>query len=205
MMALFGAPIRRDDDPVRAVRAALGMARAMADLNEEFRRDGVAPLAIGIGVNTAEVVAGNMGSATRLNYTVIGDGVNLASRLEGLTRMYGVPILVSESTRAQAPGYVYREIDTPRVKGKRKPVTIHEPLGEERDLDPGLLAELAEYHGALGEFRRREWSRARERFRALLAVSPGTRLYSLYIERIEGFLVNPPPGDWDGAFTHLEK
>jgi len=205
MMALFGAPLRRDDDPARAVRAALGMARSMAELNEDLRRDGAAPLAIGIGVNTAEVVAGNMGSTTRLNYTVIGDGVNLASRLEGLTKMYGVPILVSESTRAQAPGFVYRAIDTARVKGKRKPVKILEPLGEEKDLDPAALAEVTEYHGALAEFRRRDWTKARDRFQALLESRPGTRLYELYLERVEGFIVDPPPADWDGAFTHLEK
>ena len=205
IMAIFGAPLSRRDDPVRAVRTALDMAKAMAALNDELRRDGVPPLAIGIGVNTAEVVAGNMGSTTRLNYTVIGDGVNLASRLEGLTRMYGVPILVSESTKSQAPGFLYREIDTARVKGKTKTVTLYQPLGEGGEVDADTRSRLDAFHDALADLRRRDWSSARERIRALLALAPGERLYSFYLERIEDFLGHPPPEDWDGAFTHLEK
>ncbi|MBI3450598.1 MAG: HAMP domain-containing protein [Acidobacteria bacterium] len=205
LMALFGAPIAHEDDPARAVRAALGMARALEELNEELKRDGLPALAIGIGVNTAEVVVGNMGSTTRLNYTAIGDGVNLASRLEGLTKVYGVPILVSEATRDKAAGFVYREIDRARVKGRAAAVTMHQPLGEERDVDAAALVRLKGYHEALAEFRRREWAAAREKLEALGNATPHERLYHLYMERIAGFAAEPPPADWDGAHSHTEK
>jgi len=205
MMALFGAPLTQADDPARAVRTALGMTEALRGLNEEFRLKGVSPIRMGIGVNTAEVVAGNMGSTTRLNYTVIGDGVNLASRLEGLTKIYGVPILVSETTKAAAPRFVYREIDRARVKGKSRPVTLYEPLGVEGEVEAPALETLHRYHEALGDFRRREWDRARETLEALNAANPGTRLYEIYLERTAAFVSSPPGPDWDGTHSHMEK
>ncbi|HZE88360.1 MAG TPA: adenylate/guanylate cyclase domain-containing protein, partial [Verrucomicrobiae bacterium] len=205
LMALFGAPIAHEDDPARAVSAALGMARALGELNAELRRDGLPALEIGIGVNTAEVVVGNMGSTTRLNYTAIGDGVNLASRLEGLTKVYGVPILVSEATRAKAPGFVYREIDRARVKGRAAAVTMHQPLGAEREVDAAALERLEGYHLALAGFRNREWKASGEALQALSRATPDERLYHLYMERIAGFAADPPPPDWDGAHSHTEK
>jgi adenylate cyclase len=205
MMALFGAPLAHGDDPSRAVRTALGMARAMASLNEELEGDGLPGLQIGIGVNTAEVVVGNMGSTTRLNYTVIGDGVNLASRLEGLTKTYGVPILVSESTKASAPGFVYREIDRARVKGKTRPVTIYQPLGAEGDVGEEARIGLRAFEEMLRDLRGRDWDAARSKLRALGEAGPSARLYAFYRERIEACASSPPPPDWDGAFSHLEK
>jgi len=205
MMALFGAPLQHPDDAARAVATALQMCRSVAELNEEFRREEFPLLQIGVGVNTAEVVAGNMGSLARLNYTVIGDGVNLASRLEGLTKVYGVPVLVSETTKAGAPGFVFREIDCARVKGKTKPVTLYEPLGAAGEIEESRLTEIGSYHRALEAYRGRDWAAARAILLKLRAATPDVPLYGLYLDRVEAFAARPPGPDWDGAFSHTEK
>jgi adenylate cyclase len=128
VMALWGAPVAQDDAAERAVRAAFGMERALVGVNAAFAARGLQPLAIGIGIHAGKVVAGNMGSPTRLNYTVIGDGVNLASRLEGLTKQYGATIIVSEACARAAPVFSYRELGVTQVKGRLEPVRIFEPL-----------------------------------------------------------------------------
>jgi len=130
IMALFGAPLRGPDDAARAVRCALRMQQELEIFNAELEREGAPPLRAGVGIHTAVVVAGNMGSKTRLNYTVIGDGVNLASRLQGLTKLFAVPVVVSEATRDACPGLEFRELDRVQVKGRKEPVTVFEPLGE---------------------------------------------------------------------------
>lgn len=147
VMALFGAPLAHADDAARAVAAALGMVECVDELNRGFTRRGLPELTCGIGIHTDRVVAGNMGSPTRLNYSVIGDGVNLASRLEGLTKRYHVPLVVSDATRRRAPGFVYRELDRVRVKGRREAVTIFQPLGRVEEVSRAAsdrLVELAE-------------------------------------------------------------
>jgi adenylate cyclase len=128
VMALFGAPVAQSDATVRAIRTAFGMEQALEKVNADFAKRGLPPIAIGIGINTGKVVAGNMGSPSRLNYTVIGDGVNLASRLEGLTKQYGATIIVSEACVQAAPGFSYRELGVTQVKGRQEPVRIFEPL-----------------------------------------------------------------------------
>jgi len=205
IVAIFGAPLSRADDSVRAVRTALGMVEALKDLNGELRRTGAPELASGIGINTGHVVAGNMGSPTRLNYTVIGDCVNLAARVEGLTKFYGVPILVTGSTKACAPSFAYREIDTVRVKGRTAPVTLYQPLGDATAVDAESLAAADQLHGVLADVRRRDWTSAHQRLTRLASASPTDRLYAYHLERIDGYLSQPPPADWDGVFTHPEK
>lgn len=140
VMALFGAPLARGDDATRAVATGLDMIASVERLNRELTDRGLPQVESGIGIHTGRVVAGNMGSPTRLNYTVIGDGVNLAARLEGLTKRYRVPLLVSEATRRQAPEFVYRRLDCVRVKGRREATTIFQPLGRARETReiPGL-------------------------------------------------------------------
>lgn len=140
VMALFGAPLACGDDATRAVATGLDMIASVERLNRELTDRGLPQVESGIGIHTGRVVAGNMGSPTRLNYTVIGDGVNLAARLEGLTKRYGVPLLVSEATRRQAPEFVYRRLDCVRVKGRREATTIFQPLGRARGIReiPGL-------------------------------------------------------------------
>lgn len=130
IMALFGAPVTAPDDPQRAVETAIAMIKAMPALNARFAEDGWPELRIGIGIHTGNAVAGNVGSETRLNYTVLGDAVNLASRLEGLCKDYGVPIIVSEATMQRCTGIRFRELGMVRVKGKQQEVRIYTPEQE---------------------------------------------------------------------------
>ncbi|HXV76366.1 MAG TPA: adenylate/guanylate cyclase domain-containing protein, partial [Candidatus Polarisedimenticolaceae bacterium] len=200
IMALFGAPLPGDDHPLRAVRAALEMHRALSSLNAEFRAERAPEFHVGIGVNSGIVVAGNMGSPTRSNYTVIGDGVNVASRLERLTKTYGVGLLVSRATRQAATGFEYRELDRVRVKGKREPVTIYEPLGPPDRLDAATRERAATLGVALAAYRERNWDVAHREFTALRAAGDAT-LARLFLQRIERLRGEPPGPDWDGTFA----
>ena len=203
--ALFGAPMRHDDDAQHAVFAALELQASLPRIEAEIARFGGRPLEIAIGINTAPVVAGRMGSLSRLKYTVVGDGVNLASRLEGLCRRYGVGIVVSESTRESCRSLVFRELDRVRVSGRQAPVTIYEPLGERGALSAALLDALDRYHEALRCLRARNWDEARARFEALSRHEPQTRLFRVHLERIEGLRAQPPAADWDGTIGYDEK
>jgi adenylate cyclase len=208
VMALFGAPLAHGDDAARAVSAGLAMVECLAELNHEWRDRGWPALGIGVGINTDLVVVGNMGSATRLNYTVIGDGVNLASRLEGLTKRYGATLLVSEATRRGAPGFVYRELDRVRVKGKNEAVAIHEPLGPAGGLAAQELEDLERFHRALDELRAGAFAAAERGFAALAERAPDERhrrLYRLYEERARGYLETPPEPGWDGTVDYQQK
>jgi adenylate cyclase len=203
--ALFGAPAAHADDALRAVRAALSLKRSLTAVNAEIAQLGARPLAIGIGIQTGEVVAGRMGSLSRLKYTVVGDAVNLASRIEGLTRRYGVTILVGDSTRSECPDILFREIDRVRVKGREDPVGLHEPLGAPDELGAETLERVELGRVALERLRARDWSTAEARLSELLRREPGSRLYRLFLERIEELRRNPPGPGWDGVFGHSEK
>jgi adenylate cyclase len=203
--ALFGAPLEHDDDAERAVLAALDLAATLPELNREVARLGGGPLAIGIGINTALVVAGRMGSLSRLKYTVVGDGVNLASRLEGLTRRYGVGIVVSESTVASCPELAFRELDRVRVKGRSAPVGIYEPLGAAAELAPAQRELAALQHAALERYRARDWDAAETGFAELARREPESRLPAIFRERIARLRAEPPGPDWDGAIRYDEK
>ncbi|MBF8270727.1 MAG: cyaA 2, partial [Gammaproteobacteria bacterium] len=128
IMALFGAPLAMSDHASRAVACALEMISELEKNNVIFREKGWPELAMGVGIHTGKVVVGNMGSKDRLNYTAIGDGVNLAARLESVTKDFAVPIVISEATMRQAPGFQYRELDVIRVKGKQEAVKIFTPV-----------------------------------------------------------------------------
>jgi len=197
VMAVFGAPLSEEDDALRAVRTGMGMVAALEELGDE------AP-SIGVGINTDVVVAGNMGSTTRLNYTVIGDGVNLASRLEGLTKRYGVPVIVSESTRNACPGWVFRELDRVRVKGKQRPVRIFEPWGEEASVAPEARERLARHELALSHYRAGRLDEALRGFEAVAGQGDGG-LLGLYRARIERLRESGLPADWDGTSVFDEK
>lgn len=205
VMSLFGVPLSHADDASRALRTAMGMCQALKKLNKEFAKEGKPTLAIGIGINTAVVVAGNMGSKTRLNYTVIGDGVNLASRLEGLTKQYGVPVVISNETRKAAPEFVYRELDLVCVKGKTEAVAIYQPIGRVGEVSRETEQELVQYQDCLQLYRQRQWDDAIECFARLYRNNPDDGLYRLYLERLESFKVSPPLNDWNGVFAFNQK
>jgi adenylate cyclase len=146
-----------------------------------------------------------MGSKFRMAYTVMGDAVNLGARLEGLTRQYGVGIIVGEDTRNRLPGIVFRELDRVRVKGRNEPVSIYEPLGLQGQFDPSELGQLEMFSHALGHYHAKEWHEAIEHLQELLKLQPETKLFQLYLERMEHYRQEPPPVDWDGVYTHITK
>lgn len=203
--ALFGAPVEHVDDAVRSVRAALELQRSMPAINAEVRKLGGRPLTVGIGVHTGPVIAGKMGSTSRLKYTVVGDGVNLASRLEGLTKRYGVGIIVSDATREKCPEIRFREIDRVRVKGRHAPVGIFEPVGRSDEVAGEQCERLDFYHKALERYRAGDWDAALADFRVLAGLEPETQLFAVYLERIERLRAEPAPPDWDGISNFDEK
>jgi adenylate cyclase len=174
-------------------------------INEELVSQGGGPLALGVGIHTDVVVAGNIGSPSRLNYKVVGDGVNLASRLEGLTKRYAVGAIGSESTREACPGVVFRELDIVRVKGRRAPVRIYEPMGDDGEVTPALIELLVLHAEAFECYRARDWDGAEAIFRKLGRHPPDAGLYALYLERTARFRADPPGPDWDGTVTYQEK
>jgi adenylate cyclase len=205
IMAFWGAPIPDPDHAIRAVDTALEMVDALKVLNVRFAARHWPELRIGVGVNTGPMNVGNMGSEFRMAYTVMGDAVNLGSRLEGLTKTYHVSIIVSDSTRQAAPEFTYRVLDRVRVKGKVLPVTIHEPLGRTEAVGMAWEEELAMHQQAMELYWEQEWAEAEERFKGLLLSSRRPDLYTLYLERIDHYRDVPPGPDWDGSFTHTSK
>jgi adenylate cyclase len=205
VMAFWGAPLPDPDHARHAINAALEMIAKLDDINALFKLKGWPQVRIGIGINTGTMNVGNMGSEFRMAYTVLGDAVNLGSRLEGLTKGYGADIIVSETTAKAAPQYAYRELDVVRVKGKDKPVAIFEPLGPAGAIDARRVDEIKLYRQALKYYRSQQWDQAELQFLNLAKASPSSQLYKMYAERVAHFRKNPPGANWDGVFTHMSK
>ncbi len=205
IMAFWGAPMRDNDHAKNAMKAGMEMQKSLAELNEKFKQKGWPELKIGIGLNTGDMTVGNMGSEFRTAYTVMGDTVNLGSRLESLTKGYGVFMMVSEFTKDKVPDYLYRELDIVRVKGKDEPVAIFEPICEIGQEDKATKDELKLYREALKLFRSQNWDLAEIQFLNLQKMQPTRYLYKMYVERIAHYRKVPPPADWDGVYTHETK
>jgi adenylate cyclase len=205
IMAFWGAPLQDSQHARHAVDAALEMISHLNELQLQFLAKGWPQIQIGIGLNTGIMSVGNMGSEFRMAYTVLGDAVNLGSRLEGLTKSYGIPIIISESTRRAAPEYLYRELDRVRVKGKDLPVAIFEPLGLPEQISPDIKEELKLYEQALNHYRQQNWESALSEFNQLQTQFNNRLLYQIYVKRIHYFIANPPYPDWDGVYTFTSK
>src|SRR6185503_12861049 len=184
IMAFWGAPMSDPRHARNAVAAALEMRRACDGLNERFRARGWPALSIGVGVNTGTVRVGDMGSKLRRAYTAMGDAVNVASRLESLTKHYGVGILAGEAVRRQAEDTAWREIDRVRVKGKDEAITIYEPLGPAAGQDATAQEELRIWGQALRAYRARNWDLAEVNLLNLQRLAPGCILYRVYAEHV---------------------
>ncbi len=205
IMAFWGAPMQDAEHARNGVLAALEMQSSLARLRPRFLERGWPEIRIGIGLNTGVMNVGNMGSEFRMAYTVLGDAVNLGSRLEGITKQYGVGIIVSETTRAAVPDIVFRELDRVRVKGRELPVSIYEPLGPRDALDPQVLEEAGLFARVLAHYRSRDWEAAEKLLDRLQAGAPDCMLYQLYRERIDYVRAHPPAGEWDGVFRFHSK
>jgi adenylate cyclase len=205
IMAFWGAPVADPDHARHALLAALGMIEELKALQVAFEAKGWPPINIGVGLNTGMMTVGNMGSEFRMAYTVMGDAVNLGSRLESLTKQYGVHIIVSEFTKNKAPDFIYRELDRVRVKGKDEPVAIFEPIGLPEQMNVDMENELALYREAHRLYCAQNWDLAEVQFINLHKAYPERYLYTMYAERIEYFRANPPGEDWDGVFTFKTK
>ena len=204
VMAFWGAPLRDDEHARHALLTAFDMIAAVKTLDEPFSKKGWPAIRVGVGIASGDMNVGNMGSEFRIAYTVMGDTVNLGSRLEGLTKQYGVDIIVNARTAGLVPDFTFRELDLVRVKGKNEPVAIYQPLGQRAELDADTLAELAEYEVALSAYRQKNWDLAADSFQKLKQRTDEL-LYNVYLDRIERFRQEPPPMDWDGVFAHLNK
>lgn len=204
IMAIWGAPLDDEEHARHGVSAALGMIRELKKLRVGWQQQGLPFVDIGVGLNSGLVSVGNMGSNTRFDYTVLGDNVNLASRLEGLNKPYGSHILISEATLDMVKNHFFcRPIDQVRVKGKLEPVAIYEPLIE-LPASAEMIAETARLEEGLDAYRTRRFEDGLRIFTELKEASP-QMLYDVYLERIEHFLVEPPPEDWDGVYTFKTK
>ena len=205
IMAFWGAPVRDAHHARRALECSLAMQKALRELDPLFTEKGWPLLRIGVGLNCGTMSVGDMGSQFRRSYTVMGDAVNLASRLEDLTKEYGVGILVSENIVRAVEGFVYREVDWVRVKGKQEGVAIFEPVGARGEVSKDTLAEIARFHQVLAHFRAQRWDEAEALLQTLASIAPSVKLYRLYGERIADFRARPPGADWDGVFGFSTK
>lgn len=199
VMAIYNAPLDVAGHAGHACRSAVKMMEKLGELNSSFVQRGIQTIDIGIGINTGDAVVGNMGAAMRFDYTAIGDNVNLASRLEGLNKMYGTHIIVSESTMLQAGNaFPFREIDLVAVKGKQLPVPIYELMV----VDDGDLR--TEFREALRLYKNSDFTRALQMFERLYS-RHNDGVSTLYIERCHDFIASPPPVNWDGVFVAKSK
>ncbi|MFT5398536.1 MAG: adenylate cyclase [Planctomycetota bacterium] len=205
IMSFWGAPMADSEHARHALYAAMDMMDELKIMQDDFIERGWPAVNIGIGLNTGNMNVGNMGSEFRMAYTVLGDAVNLGSRLEGLTKNYGVNIIVSESTKNEVPEFVFRELDLVTVKGKNEPVAIFEPIGHKNDLEKSVTAELTSYKKALQNFRAQSWDKAEMDFFNLTRSYPDRFLYEVYLDRIGTYRKDPPGDDWDGVFKHTSK
>jgi len=205
IMAFFGAPVDQSRHALLGCRTALLMMESLYECRKNWCFPGFSRIEIGVGISSGEMVVGNMGSVRRMSYTVMGDQVNLASRLEGLTKLYGVKILISRFTHAQVRGeIVCREIDLVRVKGKTEPVAIFEPFNADY-FTGGDFAFIPPFEQGLKAYRARRFDDAIQRFEQALTIKPQDNPSLLYLERCRALLAAPPPEDWDGVWIMTDK
>jgi len=205
IMAFWGAPLPDSTHARNAMLAGIEMQATLKALQPYFKERGWPEIHAGIGINTGRVSVGNMGSEVRVAYTVMGDEVNLASRLEGITKQYGVDIIVGENTKNAVPDFIYRELDHVRVKGKDKPVAIYEPIGLSGEASKEQHDEVRLFHEMRRFYRKQAWDQAELQLMNLQRMSPDTALYRIYTERVAYFRKNPPAADWDGVFVFATK
>lgn len=205
IMAIFGAPLYTPDHAINCVKASLEMIEVLKVLKADWSKRGLPDINIGIGINTGEMVVGNMGSNVKFEYTVIGDQVNLGSRLEGTNKEYGTNIIASESTIKHLDNnFIVRELDYIRVKGKKEPVKIYEVIGE-RSLIGDTPQWVKTFEEGLTLYRMQKFEDAKIKFEETIRIRGEDKPSKVFLERIEFFKDEPPPQNWDGVFTMKTK
>jgi len=207
MMCIFGTPIPHDDDPDRAVRAAIRMMTDLKVFNDRRAAEGKMPIDHGMGINTDSIVSGNIGSPKRMDYTVIGDGVNLAARIESACKQYGAHILISEFTyKAVKATYRTRQVDYVIVKGKTEPVGVYEVLDFHDDTSyPDMVEALGSFNDGYRAWNDGKWDQAIKQFNVVKKINPNDKAAQLYLDRCAHMKKNPPKGDWDGVWVMTSK
>ena len=207
IMAECGAPLPMEDHAKRACFAALEMRDTLAQLREQWNQEGKPPLKARIGLGTGLMAIGNMGSQDIFDYTVIGDSVNSAARLEGANKEYGTYLMISEATYEAAQAHILaRELDLIRVKGKSEPVCGYELMAKAEDgLPEGKERMIQIFLQGLEAYKNRQWAEALEHFRTALRIVPDDGPSATYVGRCEAFLLDPPPKDWDGVYVMTAK
>jgi adenylate cyclase len=207
IMAIFGTPVPHEDDPDRGVRAAIGMMTSLQEFNKRRASEGKPPIDHGMGVNTDAIVSGNIGSSKRMDYTVIGDGVNLSARLESANKQYGAHILISEYTVNACKGtYRTRKIDNVIVKGKTEPVGVFEVLDyHDNESFPNMIDAVGFFNNGIKYWNEANWDAAIGQFQESLKCYDKDKPSQMFIERCEHMKENPPEGDWDGVWVLTSK
>jgi adenylate cyclase len=206
IMAFFGAPIGYNGHAKAACRCALQSVEKLFQLQKEYERKGLPMIDLGIGLNTGDVSAGNMGSETVRSYTVMGDAVNLASRLEGINKQYGTRIILSEMTYEEVKdSFICREVDWVRVKGKAQPVKIYELISEHKVPNQQTADMLEWFQKGYALYHKKSWSESLTCFSKALDINPKDEVSKVYVERCQDYLTTPPPAEWDGVFVMKTK
>lgn len=206
IIAFYGAPISYPDHATRACLVCLEMQRRLVELGEKWKNEGKPELKVRMGVNTGPMVVGNMGSKKRFDYTIMGDAVNLAARLEGANKAYSTYIMLTDATYQEAKEDIeVRELDMLRVVGKKEPVIVYELLSRKGELDAAKAKVINLFQEGLKRYRMRQWDSAMSDFREALSLDPEDGPAKVYIDRCKVFQENAPPADWDGVFTMKTK
>jgi adenylate cyclase len=207
IMAFWGAPVAMDDHAIKACKCVIDMQTRLVEMNEQWKLQDKPQADVRFGINTGDMIVGNMGSLNRFNYTVMGDSVNLAARLEPANKLYGTSILISEFTcKLVSDHFITRELDRLKVKGKQKTVSVYELIGENhpslrQHWNPIIIA----YKNGMKAYYEKDWDEAISAFQNVLQLRPGDGPSKTYINRIQHYQSAPPPENWDGVFEQLTK
>ncbi len=204
--AFFGAPVYFEDHAKRACWVCIDMQNKLDELRKKLKKEGKPELFMRVGINTGEMVIGNMGSNTRMMYGMNGDSVNLCARLEGANKQYGTYSLISESTYEAAKEFIeVRELDVLRVVGRSTPIKIFELLGKQGEIKESVKKVMPLYYKGLKSYKNREWEKAKKEFENALKARPNDGPSRVYLDRCESFILNPPEENWDGVFNLSKK
>jgi adenylate cyclase len=208
IIAFFGAPLELQDHAIRACLSAIYIKRKEVELNKVLLEENISttPIYTRIGINTGNMVAGNMGTKNKMNYTIMGNTVNLAARLDGVNKQYGTSILTTKATLEETGGmFLTRRLDIVRVVGINEPVQLYELIDIRKDVEQLQIETVRQFDIALALFEKQDWKTAAKFFKSTLAYNPSDSPSQIYLDRCEAYKKKPPPEDWDGVYNLESK